>query len=108
MIQTSLAPALSLDDAEVYANARKALEDGADLLFAHFHEIDDISHQYGPAARQTMKKIREVDGYVHSLAEGFGGRVIIAADHGQHGTEDGYGSHGEFLREDMVVPYLIK
>ena len=106
LIKTSIAPVLSLNDEEVYENARKNL--ASDLLFVHFHEIDDTAQQYGPYARQTLQKIREIDGYVQALAQDFDGRVIITADHGLHEAPDGGGYHGDFKSEDMIVPYIIK
>jgi len=107
LIRTSLAPMLSLSDAETFANALQALAQNPDLLFVHFHGIDDAAHEYGPHAEQTLQKIQETDRYAQTLCEGFGGRVVITADHGLHGTEEG-GNHGEFLPEDMLVPYVIK
>jgi len=107
LLNTSVAPVLSLSDEEVLANAQQALEGEPDLLFAHFHEIDEAAHEYGPYAEQTKQKIKEIDGYVQALCEGFEGRVIITADHGLHGTEEG-GDHGRFMTEDMIVPYIIK
>ena len=107
LLSTSVAPVLSLNDEEVLANAQQALANKPDLMFVHFHGIDDTAHDYGPYAGQTLQKIREIDGYVQALCEGFGGRVIITADHGLHETEEG-GDHRQFLPEDMIVPYIIK
>ena len=105
LLKTSIAPALSLSDEEAYENARKAL--GNDLIFAHFHGIDEAAHAYGPYARETLEKINELDGLARALCEGFDGRVIVTADHGLHETEAGEGAHGEFCLEDMVVGYII-
>ena len=100
-------PVLSLNDEEVYTNAREALKNNPDLIFVHFHGVDDIAQDYGPYARKTLEKIEEIDDYVRALAESFDGRVIITADHGLHGTEEG-GAHGIFSSEDMIVPYIVK
>jgi hypothetical protein len=108
LLNTSLAPVLSLNDAEALANAQQALEGNPDLLFVHFHGIDETAHEYGPYAEQTIQKIREIDGYARALTENFDGRVIITADHGLHEAGDGGGDHGQFLPEDMIVPYIIK
>ena len=104
---SSLRPVLSLSDEEVYTNAREALSDSPDLIFVHFHGIDDTAQDHGPYARETMQKISEIDGCVQALAEGFDGRVIITADHGLHETPEG-GAHGLFIAEDMIVPYIVK
>jgi len=107
LLKTSVAPVLSLSDEEAFASARKALESNPDLLFVHFHEIDETAHAHGPYAERTMQKIREIDGYAKSLCEGFEGRIIITADHGLHETKEGGGDHGQFVLEDMIVPYII-
>ena len=106
LIETSLAPALALGAADAYMLAKQALAESPDLLFLHFHEIDESAHEFGPHAGETQAAVAEIDGYVRGLAAGFGGRVIITADHGLHGTEDG-GNHGLFLPEDMLVPYAV-
>ena len=107
LINTSLAPVLSLSDAEVFKNAMKALENKPDLIFVHFHEIDDAGHQYGPYAAQTLQKIWETDSYVRELAKAFDSRLIITADHGMRELLDG-GAHGQFFSEDMLVPYAVR
>jgi len=120
LLNTSIRPVLSLNDEEVLANAQMALESEPDLIFVHFHEIDEAAHKSGPPASfpfptlekltksiLTHEKIKEIDGYVRVLVEGYDGRVIITADHGMHETEEG-GDHGQFLAEDMIVPYIIK
>jgi len=107
LLNTSIRPVLSLNDEEVLANAQKALESGPDLIFVHFHGIDEAAHEHGPRAARSMLIINEIDGYVQALAEGFDGRVIITADHGLHATENG-GDHGLFIPEDMIVPYIVR
>ena len=113
VINTSLKPELGLNDADAFMLAKQALADQPDLLFIHFHGIDETAHAHGPHAGETRQVIAEIDGYVQSLLEGsglmegFGGRVIIVADHGLRETEDG-GNHGLFLPEDMLVPYVLK
>ncbi|MCL2507740.1 MAG: alkaline phosphatase family protein [Oscillospiraceae bacterium] len=104
LIKTSLRPVLSGDDGETFQNALDAAANRPDLMFVHFHGIDEVSHEHGPYSKQVLLKIRELDGYVQSLAESFDGRLIITSDHGQH-DEDGVGDHGEFLAQDMIVPY---
>ncbi|MDR0531317.1 MAG: alkaline phosphatase family protein [Oscillospiraceae bacterium] len=107
VINTSLAPVLSIHDADTFENAKEALAKQPDLLFVHFHGIDDAAHANGPLAEPTLAAIQAVDGYVEALCGAFGGRVIITADHGLHATKEG-GSHGEFLEEDLVVPYIMQ
>ena len=93
-------------DDEVYANALQAMGDNPDLLFVHFHGIDDIAADFGPYAPETLAKIAYIDGLVKDLASRWHGVIIITADHGLHETPDG-GAHGIFCAEDMLVPYII-
>jgi hypothetical protein len=106
-INTSLAPQLTLSDADAFMLARHIMDDLPDFLFIHFKEIDLTAHEFGPHAPQTQEIIAEIDDYVRVLVERFDGRVIIASDHGLHETEDG-GNHGMFLPEDMIVPYWVR
>jgi hypothetical protein len=113
LIRTSLPPILSPDlngvngtDDEVYDNAKNAIAEAPDLLFVHFHGIDDHATTYGPYAPETLEKIAYIDGLVADLAAAWSGRIIITADHGLHQTPAG-GDHGVFCAEDMLVPYII-
>lgn len=113
ILKTEVEPVLNLDnngdgftDDEVFETTLKAIKEGHNLVFTHFHGIDDSGHTYGDLSLETMEFIKRVDGYVKELVSNWNGKVIITADHGMHSTEDG-GDHGEFRYEDMVVPYLI-
>ncbi|MGI5849277.1 MAG: alkaline phosphatase family protein [Christensenellales bacterium] len=112
LLNTSIKPTLNADsnnngftDDEVFESATKSISSGADFIFAHFHGIDDMGHNYGDTDVRTMEKIKEIDAYIAALAKNFSGRIIITADHGMHATADG-GSHGLFHHEDMIVPYF--
>ncbi|MCL2023834.1 MAG: alkaline phosphatase family protein [Oscillospiraceae bacterium] len=114
MLETSIAAVLSSDkndngtDDEIFENALKNLDN--DLVFVHFHGIDDAAHTYGPYSKEVEAKIREVDGYVKELAARWQGRIIVTADHGLHNentSHDRLGNHGRVGREDMLVPYVI-
>jgi hypothetical protein len=106
-VGASLRPVLSLTDEEVLANALEALAGEPDLIFVHFHGIDDTVQDHGPYSQEAMTKISEIDAHVQALIETFPGRVILTADHGLHETKDG-GAHGEYSYEDMIVPYIVK
>ena len=112
ILNTSLTPELNADrnangstDDEVYAAALSEVTSDTDLIVVHFHGVDDAGHGYGDVNAETMQKVAEIDGYIENLAMNFRGRIIVTADHGMHGTEDG-GSHGVFRYEDMIVPYI--
>jgi hypothetical protein len=101
----------STDD-NVLANALAALKDGMpDLLFVHFHGIDDAGHTYGPATPEEEATIREVDAAVGQLLAALPGDtlIIIFADHGMHRVEgeERSGNHGNLVERDMLIPIFV-
>lgn len=115
LITMSTEQTLSIDtnnsgsnDDEVYDNSIESLKTNPDLIYIHFHGFDDVAHTYGPYSEQAHEKIIEIDGYIKNLVESFDGTVLIVSDHGQHEREyEGKkGNHGEFIYEDMVVPFF--
>lgn len=113
ILDTEIDPVLNIDrnkngttDDEVYQSTLKSIDEGYNLVFAHFHGIDDAGHNYGDLSKETMKVIARTDEYIKELALKFEGKIIITADHGMHSVKDG-GDHGEFRYEDMIVPYII-
>lgn len=113
ILKTEIEPVLNLDnngdgftDDEVYKSTMEAMGKDYNLVFTHFHGIDDSGHTYGDLSLETMEFIKRVDAYVEEIASKWKGKIIITADHGMHSTEYG-GDHGEFRYEDMVVPYII-
>lgn len=111
LIITSIDPIYSLSDNEAYENAKTAISEGTDLIVVHFHEIDDVNHQYGPLSQEAKIKCIEIDSYVKDLKMQFDGKVIVVSDHGhmEFVNEDGniYGAHGYFDYQDMYVPYFV-
>jgi len=110
MLNTSVEPVLSVNegaqDSRVFENTQKAIDDNNQLIFTHFHSIDDDATTYGPYALENMEQIELVDRMVEQLVKDFNGTVIISADHGLHPTETA-GTHGRVCSEDMLVPYII-
>ncbi|WP_461204697.1 alkaline phosphatase family protein [Clostridium sp. DL1XJH146] len=111
ILNTSIEPVLNLDtnnngynDDEVYEKALEEID--SDFLLVHFHGLDDLGHEFGPEAEETIERFKLLDGYVGELVSRWDGKVIITADHGMHTTSDG-GSHGEFRNEDMYIPYIL-
>ena len=92
-------------DDEVFISTLDAIDKDYNLIFAHFHGIDDSGHFFGDLSSETMEFIAIIDGYVEELATNWDGKVIITSDHGMHTTEDG-GDHGQFRYTDMIVPYI--
>jgi hypothetical protein len=99
-------------DDNTYANALAVLETGTpDLLFVHFHGIDDEGHNHGPLTPPEEAKITEVDGYVGDIVDRLpaGTLVILFADHGMHAVQEGdrLGNHGSLLARDVFIPILL-
>ena len=101
----------STDD-NVLANALSVLEEGMpDLLFVHFHGIDDAGHTYGPDTPEEAATIHEVDTAVGRLLEALPAKtlIIIFADHGMHQVEEEgrLGNHGHLIERDMFIPIIM-
>ena len=88
-------------------------EDQFDLISCHVFEYDDNAHAYGPRSQQALDAVaREADVFNkigarikekwtdHAVFLGYG------PDHGQHAEEDGRGSHGSELPEDMNIMHF--
>jgi len=101
----------STDD-NVRENALAVLDAGMpDLLWVHFHGIDDAGHTYGPRTAEEEAAIRGVDAAVGELlaAVPAGTTTIIFADHGMHevNEEGRLGNHGHLIKEDMLIPIWV-
>ena len=114
ILSTEIEPELHLDmnkngeiDDEIYESALKAANENYDLVFIHFHGIDDKGHSFGPYSQETMEYIKTIDQYIKNLSDTWEGAIIIVADHGMHERAEG-GEHGICYQSDMVVPYFIK
>jgi len=113
ILDTEVEPILNLDknkdgytDDEVYMSTLKAIEEGKDFVFTHFHGIDDAGHTFGPLAVETMERIKLIDSYIQNILSHWDGITIITADHGMHIIDEA-GDHGDFRHEDLIVPYII-
>lgn len=96
-------------DDNVLSNVLAVLETGMpDLLWVHFHGIDDAGHTYGPGATEERAKITEVDAAVGEVLATLPPHtaVLIFADHGMHAVaEEGrLGNHGQLIVRDMLIP----
>lgn len=114
ILNTEIDPLLHLDknkdgniDDEIYESALVAAEEDYDLIFIHFHGIDDRGHSFGPYSEETMRYIKIIDDYIKNLSEIWDGSIIAVSDHGMHETPEG-GEHGKNIQSDMLVPYFIK
>lgn len=114
ILNTEIEPELHIDinkdkdtDDEMYKSTLIAVNENYDLIFVHFHGIDDRGHSFGPYSEETMEYIKTIDQYLLKLSEVWDGAIIIVPDHGMHKTSEG-GGHGICVQSDMVVPYFIK
>jgi hypothetical protein len=101
----------STDD-NVLANALEVLStDDWDILFVHFHGVDDAGHTYGPGAPEERSAIHTEDDAVGRIVESLpqGTLVIIFADHGMHQVEEEgrLGNHGHLVDRDMFIPIFL-
>jgi hypothetical protein len=113
ILNTEIEPQLHIDlnkdsdtDDDMFDSCLNILKDDYDLIFIHFHGIDDRGHAYGTQSAETLNYIRQIDGYIQKISEIWGNSIILTADHGMHDIENG-GNHGECRVEDMIVPYFV-
>ncbi len=101
----------STDD-NVLANTLAVLDAGMpDILWVHFHGIDDAGHTYGPHAPEVDAAIAGVDAAVGDILAALppDTLALIFADHGMHSVqEEGrLGNHGNLTARDMLVPVWV-
>jgi predicted AlkP superfamily pyrophosphatase or phosphodiesterase len=102
----------STDD-NVFSNAEDVIKTNMpDLLWIHFHGIDDSGHSFGPDSEQVNRKIIEIDSFygkiINMLPENT--LIIAFADHGMHlvNEEGRVGNHGNLIYDDMVIPVFVE
>jgi len=101
----------STDD-NVLANTLAVLDAGMpDILWVHFHGIDDAGHTYGPHAPEADATIAGVDAAVGDILAALppDTLALIFADHGMHlvQEEGRLGNHGNLTARDMLVPVWV-
>lgn len=100
-------------DDEIFDCAMEAA-DGYELLFVHFHSVDDASHEFGPGSPEARRALVQADAWCGELMSVRDGRIIVTSDHGQHENDgtgdeayaDRSGTHGDFAPSDIFVPIL--
>lgn len=96
-------------DDNVFLNSLDVIRTGMpDILFIHFHSIDDQGHSFGPDSTEYSEAIRHVDSYLAEITKALPENSLIAilADHGMHATEEG-GNHGTLTADDLIIPILF-
>jgi hypothetical protein len=101
----------STDD-NVLANTLAVLDTGMpDVLWVHFHGIDDAGHTYGPNTPEESATITAMDAAVGEILAALppDTLALIFADHGMHTVqEEGrLGNHGNLIPRDMLVPVWV-
>jgi hypothetical protein len=101
-----------MTDDEVLQDTMDVLREGApDLLFVHFHGIDDAGHTYGPGSSEESQVVTFVDSAVGEILAAMPSDsvTLIFADHGMHPVdEEGrLGNHGHLIPSDMLVPIFV-
>jgi hypothetical protein len=95
-----------ISDDDVFTNSMEIIQsDMPDLLFVHFHDIDDFGHDFGPDSAEYAEAIQRVDGYLTDILQALPPQtfIILFADHGMH-TEGEGGNHGHLLASDLIIP----
>lgn len=81
-----------------------------DLLFIHFHDVDDMGHGFGPDSHEYESAIIRVDGYLNQIYESLPEKTFITifADHGmQEDPNSTGGNHGQLTQSAMIIPIIF-
>jgi len=96
-------------DDNVLKNSLEVINSGMpDLLYIHFHEIDDMGHSYGPESKEYEAAAVRVDDYLSQIYDALpiGTFITIFADHGMHAEGEG-GNHGNLIPTDLIIPIIF-
>lgn len=91
----------TIDD-EIFKDLKKQMKNDRPFIMAHFHSIDDFSHNYGPFHPMTLERIDIIMDYIIYCKKHFDGNIIIYSDHGQHNVPNIGGNHGSQRAQDMI------
>jgi len=81
-----------------------------DLLFIHFHDVDDTGHDYSPDSVQYENAIKVVDEYLSQIFDELPENTFITifSDHGMQTNKDGSGgNHGYLTKDSMTIPIIF-
>lgn len=98
-------------DDNVLANSLEVIQTSMpDLLFIHFHDVDDQGHSFGPDSVEYEAAITRVDGYLSQIYQALPEDtfVTIFADHGmQNDASSTGGNHGQLTPSAMIIPIIF-
>lgn len=96
-------------DRSVVDRVIELIDDGCEVIFAHFPNPDYFGHLTGWMSATYQHELGNTDFQVGRLLAALDERgltaetlIILTADHGGHGT-----GHGTDLPEDMLIPWII-
>ncbi|MHA1185934.1 MAG: alkaline phosphatase family protein [Candidatus Heimdallarchaeota archaeon] len=102
------------NDDEIFVKTIESVNSSrSEVLFTHFHGIDDIGHSYGPNSLEWLQKVEQIFDYLNEIIKHIDDStlVIFTADHGMHISDDPsdyrVGTHGECFYDDMIVPIIF-
>ncbi len=98
-------------DDNVLKNSLNTIEsDMPDVLFIHFHDVDDLGHRFGPDSEEYTHAIIKIDDYLSQIFDSLpeSTHIIIFADHGmQDDSFSAGGNHGMLTQKAMIIPILL-
>lgn len=98
-------------DDNVLANSLEVIKtEMPDILFVHFHDVDDIGHQFGPDSPKYESAIIRVDDYLSQIYQALPSSTFITvfADHGMQNDISGTGgNHGQLTQSAMIIPIMF-
>ena len=101
-------------DGEVNAKAEELIRGGEyEVVVVYNQEYDDVMHRTHPESEQALQALKNHIGAFHQLCaaaeeawKGQDSLVVWATDHGIHTNEEGHGTHGTELEEDVNVMHF--
>ncbi|MEG1426655.1 MAG: hypothetical protein RSC76_03100 [Oscillospiraceae bacterium] len=101
---------LPCDDA-VSAKARELiLENRHDVILVYNQEYDDVMHRTSPESPEALTALRrhiltfaELAATVKTCWKTYDSLICMATDHGIHTAENGHGTHGFAVEEDLNI-----
>ena len=106
ILNTEITPRLHTGgDFEIIKTAEKDIENGAEFVFIHLHELDNLGHLYGPQDKSLYEYLEKIDKALEKIMLEFDGEIIISTDHGMHDKGEA-GDHGNMCYEDMIIPII--
>lgn len=89
-------------------------EDKYDVVVCYNQEFDDVMHESTPESPQSLEAFHRHISNFARLADaakkswtGHDSLVVCATDHGTHVNSEGFGTHGDYIEEDINVLHFF-